>query len=231
MTTFRQFKRRGRFALLLTVTIGALIATAVALGAASSGSGSTAAPCAQTGNESLLSDQSSYQPGDTVQFTGSGFAPDCAVSIHVTRPDGVVATGSATTDDAGALAYEYTLPSSPGIDGVYQADALGVGGTILASVSFTDALAATASVGLKNVYRGSSGLTYTFTINNTSSSSETIGSIRITRPGGTWSLQTCPTLPTAPAPVGWTGTLGGAGGSMCTYNSGAGTGDDIAAGG
>gem|GEM_PF-5663406 len=104
---------------------------------------------------SLDTEKADYLPGETVQVTGKGFAPNTQYSIPVMRPDGSVVKGdgsfspgwdTATSDDEGDLVYFYQLN---GIAGSYEARAYKApwGGdwaeTPLASVTFTDAPVAT----------------------------------------------------------------------------------------
>jgi hypothetical protein len=115
-----------------------LAAFAVNLTLAPTASAGTGVSCAATGFEQLATDQADYAPGSTVHLSGAGFAGNCDVVVEVTRPDGVVETGEASTDFAGNLAYDYVLPSAPAIVGVYQVRVLGFADALLATTSFTD---------------------------------------------------------------------------------------------
>ena len=85
------------------------------------------------------------------------------------------------------------------------------------------AVAATASVKPQIQYLNDTvGTTFTFTVKNTSTASESLGSAQITRPGTQWTIASCPA-----GPSGWTRVVAT---STCTYNSAAGTGDNIAPG-
>ena len=152
-------------------------------------------------------------------------------------------TGDNIALGAGSSAFQLTASTSAGVDdlnntwavSVHTADTYSATGDVVATASSAGALAAnayglaaTASVDVKDVYRGVSGLAYTFTVNNSTPSlsgggtAPTIGSVRITRPSGTWTATACPG-----APAGWSVVVAVA---SCTYNSAAGTGDNIALG-
>src|SRR5919108_2459705 len=101
--------------------------------------------CAQTGLESVMTDQSSYPSGSTVHISGSGYAPGCYVIAEVRRPDGSVVTGDGTntagsdtvvTDADGNLAYDYIAKD---VSGVYVVNAVGADNVVLASTTFVDA--------------------------------------------------------------------------------------------
>jgi len=82
---------------------------------------------------------------------------------------------------------------------------------------------ATASVTPKIQYVGdTAGTTFSFTVTDGSTASESLGSVRITRPGVAWTITGCPG-----APLGWVRVKAV---SSCTYNSAPGIGDNIAAG-
>jgi Bacterial Ig domain len=85
------------------------------------------------------------------------------------------------------------------------------------------AVGATAEVDVKTAYRGETA-TYTFTVNNTSTAGESIGSVALAANSTIWTVNSCATS-------GWpAGTIGVAGGySYCLVNSGAAA--DIPAGG
>ena len=91
---------------------------------------------------------------------------------------------------------------------------------IVASPAFA-ARGATASVDRQTSYRGQT-YTYTFSVNNSSTAGEGIASVTIVRPSATWTASACPQPPT-----GWTAVVSA---SSCTFNSTAGSADDIAAG-
>ena len=82
---------------------------------------------------------------------------------------------------------------------------------------------ATAAVSPLAAFRGDGvGTTYTFTINNTSTAAESLGSVRVARPSPDWTITSC-----SGAPAGWTPSAPVAG-SVCDYSSATGTGDNIA---
>ncbi len=103
-------------------------------------------PCAQTGDEVVLTNRSDYDPGATVFMTGTGFAASCDVTISVTRPDGSVVKGDGsfepgsdvvTTGADGALSYAYVLN---GVEGQYRVRVLGADEIVLATATFYDAI-------------------------------------------------------------------------------------------
>ena len=94
--------------------------------------------CAAVGGEALSTDAADYAPGSVVQITGMGFAPSCDVELRITRPDAVVETFSTTSDEAGEFLQEYLLPPPPGVIGEYLIDAIGLDGSVLATVAFGD---------------------------------------------------------------------------------------------
>jgi hypothetical protein len=94
------------------------------------------------------------------------------------------------------------------------------GGTVPAQAS----VAATASATPRIQYVGdSAGTTFTFTVTNASTASESLGSVRITRAGTPWTITACPS-----APAGWTAVVAA---TTCTFDSPAGATGNIAAGG
>ena len=92
---------------------------------------------------------------------------------------------------------------------------------IVASPAFA-AAAITGSVDRINSYRGASA-TYTLTVTNSSTASESLGSVAVGRPSTSFTVTACPQ-----APAGWTAAVSQ--GTYCIYNSAAGTGDNLAAG-
>jgi len=126
----------GRLAIAL---LAALALFAFQLARAEAGSAATGVPCPKTGVETLATDQVEYPPGDTVHLTGAGFGVMCDLTIAITRPDGIVVPGEATTDFSGNFAWDYILPEFPGVRGVYGVDTFGVDNTLLASMTFLDA--------------------------------------------------------------------------------------------
>ena len=194
---FRRTMTRDRRVFGFAGVLAVLVLSAVAF--SGSGYGSTAALCAQTGNEALTSDREDYQPGGTVHLSGNGFAPFCAVSIKVTRPDAVVEGGTVDTDAAGTLTYDYVLAGLPGIPGTYEVEAIGQDDTVLASLTFEDAVQATASVDLTSVYRNRGPHLHVHDQQHERRRVE-IGSVLITQPNGTVGQSlACPG-----APAGWT---------------------------
>src|SRR2546425_484720 len=92
-------------------------------------------------------------------------------------------------------------------------------GLIVLAPAARAALASTASLKPRVQYlNDATGTTLTFTVNNTSSLSESLGSVRIKVPGIQWIISSCPG-----APTGWTKV---ASTSACTYDSASGTSDN-----
>ena len=84
------------------------------------------------------------------------------------------------------------------------------------------ALAATASVDKLVHYRNDT-TTFTFTVSNTSTAAESIGSVEVSAPSANETVQSCPS-----APPGWTTRV--VNDVTCQFNSAPGDADDIAAG-
>lgn len=94
-------------------------------------SGNTRGETVQTGNTSTDSPpapdsrlgstaatgQPSYQPGETVDIAGSGFAPNSQVTVTLTDPSGTVTWWIVTADDSGNIATGYALTNST--EGLY----------------------------------------------------------------------------------------------------------------
>ncbi len=138
--------------------------------------------CTRTGAESLSTDKGSYQAGETVIVSGTGFSGSCGVVMRVTRPDGSVVTGdasntpgsdTATTTTGGALRYDYRLND---MQGEYRVDALDTHGDILAAAEFADAKAWTFGVTPATVATGTPA---TLTLTATNTSSTTVAAERI----------------------------------------------------
>jgi outer membrane protein assembly factor BamB len=84
-------------------------------------------------------------------------------------------------------------------------------------------VAVTASVNVHTKYLGdTTNTTYTFTVTNSSTASESIGSVQITAPNNAWVVQGC-----GLGPSGWSrsGVM-----NTCTFSSAAGTADNVAPG-
>lgn len=106
MATPKQIRRRGRFALITTVLVGALVVAAVALG------GVSADPYYATA-------------GTTVQITGDGMNGNENVSVDVAFPDGSRAQHHVVAaDDSGNFADSYTVGDSDP-SGIYTVTATG----------------------------------------------------------------------------------------------------------
>ncbi len=76
----------------------------------------TSAPV-DAGVASASTGQSDYMPGDTVDISGEGFAPNAEVTVTLTKPDGTATEWTVTADDAGQIVTNYEL--TDGIDGAY----------------------------------------------------------------------------------------------------------------
>jgi hypothetical protein len=127
-------KARGGFAFVLTFAAAFVAMLAFSTNALAE----TGVQCAPTGMEAVSTDQESYPPGSTVYTSGGGFLAACDVELRVTRPDGVVESAVASTDLSGNVSHEYVLPPPPGVLGMYTLEAIGLGGVVLASHTFTD---------------------------------------------------------------------------------------------
>src|SRR3954447_2805248 len=133
---------------LAVALLAALAVVAFQLARAQAGSAATGVPCLQTGLETISTNRDDYAPGAIVHLSGAGFAPACDVVVQVTRPDGLVVVGdgsdtpgsdTVSTDLFGNLTYDYQLDSFPPVIGTYVIDVLGVGGSVVAHMTFTDA--------------------------------------------------------------------------------------------
>src|SRR2546423_12652493 len=76
-----------------------------------------------------------YQNGDTVTVTGDGFGPTEVVDLVTTDPAAtVVDHGTATTDGAGSLTYQFILSAT--VPGLYTVNATGATTGLTASTQF-----------------------------------------------------------------------------------------------
>ena len=76
-----------------------------------------------------------YQNGDTVTVTGDGFGPTEVVDLVTTDPAAtVVDQGTATTDGAGSLTYQFILSAT--VPGLYTVNATGATTGLTASTQF-----------------------------------------------------------------------------------------------
>jgi len=107
----------------------------------------TVVPLIHAEGATISTDKANYTSGETVTIYGSGFDPEVAVSIIVTRPDGSTNGWAVTSDSSGSFTTTYLLD---GIEGVYTVVASD--GTNTASTTFRDGL------GVAHVY--SSGPSY-----------------------------------------------------------------------
>ncbi len=96
----------------------------------------------------LSTDKPDYAPEETVTVSGTGFDAYSTILMKVTRPDDSVVTGDGTfapwptdydtaTVDNGNFQYNYVLD---GVFGTYLVEALDSSDTVVASVTFTDAI-------------------------------------------------------------------------------------------
>ena len=94
--------------------------------------------CTTTGTYSVCTDQADYSPEQTVTIYGSGFLSNAAVTINVTRPDGLAnpPAWTVTSDESGSFTTTYLLD---GITGEYKIEVLDLENNVLASHEFTDA--------------------------------------------------------------------------------------------
>src|SRR2546428_13387063 len=76
-----------------------------------------------------------YQNGDAVTVTGDGFGPTEVVGLVTTDPAAaVVDHGTATTDGAGSLTYQFILSAT--VPGLYTVNATGATTGLTASTQF-----------------------------------------------------------------------------------------------
>ncbi|MDQ4070650.1 MAG: cadherin-like domain-containing protein, partial [Actinomycetota bacterium] len=93
---------------------------------------------------------------------------------------------------------------------------------ILAGSAAAASFAATASVDVHEQFVGETGRVFTFTVNNTSTT-DSIGSVLISKPSSKWTITGCPA-----GPAGWTAAVARTTFDVkCRYTSATGTGDDI----
>jgi hypothetical protein len=101
-------------------------------------------PIATLLQPALATDKGDYGPGETVAVSGTGFLPETAYTIVITRPDGSIITGdgsytagsdTVTSDINGAITYSYILD---GISGEYLVEARDGAGTTVATTKFND---------------------------------------------------------------------------------------------
>lgn len=129
MATPKQIRRRGRFALITAVLVGALVTAAVAFGA-------------------VTTDKQDYTPGSVVTISGdnsngAGYVAGNAVSVAATADNGPWADScSATVADDGTWSCTVTLSSDPAVAvGSYSYVATSIradGSAISESGTFTD---------------------------------------------------------------------------------------------
>jgi hypothetical protein len=130
MATPKQFRRRGRFALITAVLLGALVVAGVAFGY-------------------VTTDQGAYAPGSTVTISGSndqsgapGYVTGQGVTVDVSGPNGWTAECSATVDVQSSWQCQVTLDSDPSVSGgsySYTATSTDANGNgISESGTFTD---------------------------------------------------------------------------------------------
>src|SRR5262249_55663835 len=74
-------RRLWAFATLASVVV------LTALSQAAPSLASSTAACAATGSETVTSDNSSYQAGDSVAISGNGYAVSCDVTVEIDKPD------------------------------------------------------------------------------------------------------------------------------------------------
>ena len=95
-------------------------------------------------NPILSTDKADYSPGETVPIAGTGFLPNAAYTIVVTRPDGSIVMGDGSyrtgsdiisADNNGNFTYYYKLD---GIEGKYLVRAVDSAGNTVAETDFTD---------------------------------------------------------------------------------------------
>ncbi|MFL5896122.1 MAG: hypothetical protein ACJ76Z_13560, partial [Thermoleophilaceae bacterium] len=127
----------------LLAVFAVLVATVALAGPARA---DAATYCAQSGTESVATDQPAYPNFGDVQIAGSGYGAGCQVIVEVVRPDGSVVTGDGSgasgsdvvaTDANGDFTYAYKLSN---VDGTYIVNVVGDANVVLATTTFEDAL-------------------------------------------------------------------------------------------
>jgi Bacterial Ig-like domain len=117
---------------------------AIAAGSPVAANAQSGDACAPTGQETVVTDKDRYSTTETVQITGSGYAPACRVTVDVVRPDGSVVRGdgsempggdSVTTGADGGLSHQYQLST---MTGTYAVNVIGADNALLATTTFED---------------------------------------------------------------------------------------------
>jgi len=91
------------------------------------------APLTHAAGATIWTDKPDYCPEETVPISGSGFLASASVTVTITRPDSIMDTIYASTDESGDLSCTYQLN---GITGTYNVVATDEVNT--ASTTFTD---------------------------------------------------------------------------------------------
>ena len=118
-------KRPVSILLMLVLVLGAFMA--LAPGAAAQTCPTTAPYPPVTGTLTLS--QTVVEPGDTIQVSGSGFAPNSSVSVTMEKEGGgtPVVVGAFTTNGTGSFSGEVTIPDTTAV-GRYVLKASGTDG-------------------------------------------------------------------------------------------------------
>jgi uncharacterized repeat protein (TIGR01451 family)/fimbrial isopeptide formation D2 family protein len=91
------------------------------------------APLTHAAEPTIMTDKPDYCPEETVTISGSGFLANTTVTVTITRPDSIIDTIYASTDESGAFSCTYQLN---GITGTYNVVATDEANT--ATTTFTD---------------------------------------------------------------------------------------------
>ncbi len=175
------FSRR-RLAALWMFGLMSILSLSIALPPASAPAVGAEA-CTATGNETVATTKEDYAPEEVVPISGTGYAPQCELTIKVTRPDGSVVVGDGSfepgsdtviTAEDGTFAYDYQLD---GIQGEYVIDVIGANGVVLATMTFNDSVNIRAAVGAATGAMGGSG--------NATGAGATATTLVIAKPTGT----------------------------------------------
>ncbi|GEM_PF-2254732 len=145
---------------------------------------------------SVTTDQADYPPTGTVVITGSDLTPHTTYLLRVSSTDPPASTFeiNVTTDSAGAFVYSYQL------DGIYRPNytiEITLGGTLVATTTFTDSVVVTPATGGTNIPSDKA-------VNGTSPAYTTLGDIIIAEASNTdfSASQTSSTLILS-APTNW----------------------------
>src|SRR5688572_8514748 len=138
------------------------------------------------GQATVLTDKPDYQPGDTVEITGTGWWVDEEVSLHLVSDCGCVdTTFTVTANSLGNIYDKSFLITADHLQAKFILTATGSVSNQISSISFTDAGAAELLIMPSNVSLNSSRQ-YAIAIRLNNNIGATIGSIRVSHPENDW---------------------------------------------